>query len=329
MRTLSVATLVFGFGLVGGRAGATPQLAITEYAYNLAAGEFIELTNVGATPLSLTGWSIDDVEGIPGAYSLSAGGVLAPGASIVVTTEPVGAFRAAWGLSQGVVLGDNDTAKLSRTDTIHVFNPLGVLVDRLAFGDEVFEYTVRTNAVTAYVCPEALGADDPYGWRMSIPGDAQGSWVSTAGDVGSPLRFVQGPCVPLPIGTPYCSAAPNSGGFSASLIGAGNPTVAVGAFTLRAERLPASSVGYAIASQAPTFIAHPGGSAGHLCLGGTIRRLVTTARPASALGEWSAPLDLAGLGVGALQTWYFQVWYRDADPLPTSNFSAGVSVRFR
>ncbi len=133
-----------------GLAEATPQgLRITEYTYNSASGEFIELTNLGATSLDLAGWSIDDIEGVAGSYDLSPGGVLAAGASVVVTTEPAAAFRAAWGLTTGVVLGDNDTAKLSRTDTIHVFNPAGFVVDQLYFGDEVFEYSVRTLNVSA------------------------------------------------------------------------------------------------------------------------------------------------------------------------------------
>ncbi len=51
------------------------QMRITEYMYsgNGAANEFIEFTNVGATPIDLTGWSYDDSDMIDGpATSLTA-----------------------------------------------------------------------------------------------------------------------------------------------------------------------------------------------------------------------------------------------------------------
>lgn len=317
-----------------GRAAAVPQtLFLTEYTYNSVAGEFIELTNLGPAPLDLTGWSIDDIEAVPGAFDLSPAGVLAVGASVVVTTEPAASFRAAWGVPTGAVLGDNDTAKLSRTDTIHVFNPAGLVVDRLQFGDEVFEYTVRTHNVTAFVCPGAVGQNDPYGWRQSVVGDAQGSWSSNAGDVGSPGRHVVGVCAALPIGASHCASAANSSGAIAGLVGQGNPIVARNGFDLHAWSLPAGSVGYAVASLTPGFVPNPGGSSGHLCVGGAIARLAATAHGAAASGDWDTSLDLTSIPstsapVAAGQTWYFQVWYRDANPGPTSNFTSGVAVNF-
>jgi hypothetical protein len=317
-----------------GVVSASPQgLRITEFTYNSASGEFLELTNLGTTTLNLAGWSIDDVEAVPGAFDLTQGGLLAVGASIVITTEPAAQFRSAWGLTSGGVLGDNDTAKLSRTDTIHVFNPAGLVVDRLSFGDEVFEYTVRTLNVSAYVCPEAVGANDPYGWRRSVVADGQGSWTSAGGDVGSPGRHVSTSCAPLPLGAPHCNSAANSSGAIAGLEGQGNPIVSRNQFGLHAWSLPAHTVGYAIASLTAGFVAHPGGSEGNLCVGGTIARLAATAHGASASGVWDAPLDVAHVPhanapIAPGETWYFQVWFRDSNPGPTSNFTSGVAVNF-
>lgn len=319
--------------LVSGALAAPQGLRITEYTYNAVSGEFVELTNLGTTPLNLAGWSIDDVEAVPGAYDLSAAGVLAVGASLVVTTEPAAAFRADWNVGGGVVLGDNDTAKLSRMDTIHVFNPAGLMIDRLEFGDEVFEYTVRTLHVAAYVCPGAVGANDPYGWRMAELGDVQGSWASVGGDVGSPGRHLQAACAPLPLGTAHCVSTVNSSGAIAWLEGQGNPIVQRNTFALHASSMPGGALGYAICSTTPSFVVHPGGSAGHLCLGGTIARLVPTLHGADAGGVWDAALDLTqvptpGGPIVAGDSWYFQVWFRDANPTPGSNFTGGVGVNF-
>ena len=60
----------------GGRAGGGPGagLRTTEFTYQLrdfvTEHEFVELTNVGTTPVNMTGWSFDDVDAIPGQFSL-------------------------------------------------------------------------------------------------------------------------------------------------------------------------------------------------------------------------------------------------------------------
>ena len=51
---------------------------ITEWMYNPVAatnGEYVEITNRGAAPVDLTGWSFDDSSNVPGGFSLSALGV--------------------------------------------------------------------------------------------------------------------------------------------------------------------------------------------------------------------------------------------------------------
>ncbi|MEO2147027.1 MAG: hypothetical protein ABGY32_14105, partial [bacterium] len=57
---------------------------------------------------------------------------------------------------------------------------------------------------------------------------------------------------------------------------------------------------------------------------------------ADAGGQMSFSPDLGGLPQGTVlspgDVWYFQLWYRDTDPLlqiPTSNSSDGIEVMFR
>jgi hypothetical protein len=67
----------YTFGAVGG-------MRITEYMYSGLGGEFIEFTNRSDAPIDMTGWSYDDDHAVPGAFSLSAFGVVQPGESVVL-----------------------------------------------------------------------------------------------------------------------------------------------------------------------------------------------------------------------------------------------------
>ena len=64
---------------------ASAQMRITEWSYQGANGEFVEFTNVGATPIDMTGWSFDDDSRTPGSQSLSTFGTVNPGVSVVLT----------------------------------------------------------------------------------------------------------------------------------------------------------------------------------------------------------------------------------------------------
>ena len=61
----------------------------------------------------------------------------------------------------------------------------------------------------------------------------------------------------------------------------------------------------------------------------------TTADTSGATGSFQIPLDLTmtptsvGMAsVAAGETRYWQIWYRDANPTATSNFTDGVRVTF-
>ena len=132
----------------------------------------------------------------------------------------------------------------------------------------------------------------------------------------------------LPLGESECPGVPNSTGVGSALTLTGVALARVNGVDATAEDLPAAALGLLLASQSNGFPTVPPGSQGTLCLGGAIRRLLHTLGSASPAGTWFTPLDLpkAGIVVQAGDTWNFQLWYRDSNPQPTSNFSNSVRV---
>src|ERR1044072_6103668 len=78
------------------------SMRITEYMYNGggsgSVGEFVEFTNVGGSPVDMTGWSFDDNSETPGSGNLSAFGTVQPGESVILTEIPAATFRSNWTL---------------------------------------------------------------------------------------------------------------------------------------------------------------------------------------------------------------------------------------
>ena len=150
---------------------------------------------------------------------------------------------------------------------------------------------------------------------------------------------VQVPAGGAGVGTSYCAAAANSTGATARITGLGSAVAVVNNLTLRADRLPNNAFGFFLASTTQGFVASPGGSAGNLCLGGSIGRYVGPGQIQSsgATGSFTLLLDLTQTPTGgsftsitAGQTWNFQAWFRDVLPGggATSNFTDGRSVSF-
>ena len=92
-----------------------------------------------------------------------------------------------------------------------------------------------------------------------------------------------------------------------------------------------------LTSRTSGSITNPGGSAGTLCLGGAIGRVLPGAQ-ASPVGDLEVPMDLSWIALpggpvaaGPGETWRFQLWYRDVDPsgIVTSNFTGSVRVELR
>jgi len=109
--------------------------------------------------------------------------------------------------------------------------------------------------------------------------------------------------------------------------------------TLAAGGLPAQAFAFFIVSQTSGFVTNPAGSAGNLCLSGTIGRYVgpNQIRQANGVGNITLDLDLSAIpspngpiAGTAGDTWFFQGWYRDSVAGgSTSNFTDGIEVQLR
>lgn len=169
------------------------MMQITEYMYSGAPGEFVEFTNVGTTPIDMTGWSFDDSSRTAGSFSLSAFGIVQPGESVVLTEAAEAVFRAAWSLSASVKVIGGLTQNLGRGDEINLYDASGALVDRLTYNDQTIPGTIRTENASGWAPVDQL-ADQTIDvdWRLSTVNDAQNSRTSTAGTIGSPGNYNTG-----------------------------------------------------------------------------------------------------------------------------------------
>lgn len=166
-----------------------------------------------------------------------------------------------------------------------------------------------------------------------IGSDIEYSFNSTAlsnGMVLSLLAFGQF------VGTPYCLTAANSTGEAGLLVARGSTSLALNDLNLLATDLPANSAAFFLVGSTAGFVPAAGGSAGNLCLGGQIGRVVGGAILNSGLvGRVSTAVDLTQLPspngpfvATTGQTLSFQCWFRDsAAGTITSNLTNGVQVQ--
>ncbi len=169
-------------------ATARAGIQITEWMYDGKDGEFIEFTNMGTTPVDMTGWSFDDHHETPGVVSLSAFGTVTPGQSVILTETAANTFRTDWNLPSTVVIIGGNKTNISRDDEINLYDASSNLVDRLSYGDDVnFPGTIRTKGISGDPSSvSVLGKNNVSGWVLSTNGDSYGSWTSKDGDIGSP-----------------------------------------------------------------------------------------------------------------------------------------------
>lgn len=149
--------------------------------------------------------------------------------------------------------------------------------------------------------------------------------------VTMPVIAPRAPGAPVTISV--CDAEPNTLGAAGRLLSAGFDP-ATTSLELVATGLPSGVIGLVIVSNTPDFVPLAGGSAGNLCLGGSIGRSVGAfTRIANAAGQFRVTADGNALpqptGTAAVspgETWYFQAWHRDAPA--TSNFTEALAVTF-
>jgi hypothetical protein len=141
------------------------------------------------------------------------------------------------------------------------------------------------------------------------------------------------------VGAPYCAAINNSTGSPGVLGASGSAEVASNDLILHASGLPANASTFFLTSRTQGFSANPGGSAGNLCLAGSIGRYVGGGQigNSGAGGSYSLAVDNslhptpAGfVQVLAGETWTFQAWHRDLAPGggTTSSFTNGLEIVF-
>lgn len=133
----------------------------------------------------------------------------------------------------------------------------------------------------------------------------------------------------------FCPAPANSSGQSAMLGYSGTLGVVDNSFFLEGSNLPVGQTGYFLGARNDGFATNPGGSQGYLCLGSqNLARFRSQLGQVDIAGEFSARIDLSSIpsnppvAVTAGDTWTFQFWHRDANPGPTSNFTAALMVTF-
>ncbi|MGD2016940.1 MAG: hypothetical protein PVJ89_02385 [Planctomycetota bacterium] len=142
-----------------------------------------------------------------------------------------------------------------------------------------------------------------------------------------------------PIGSNFCAAAPNSTGGTGAISALGSEAAADNNVVLTSSSLPPNSFGFFLTSQTQGFTPNPGGSAGNLCISGSIGRYVGPGQiqNSGAGGEFSLALDLSAtpqptglVQVQAGETWNFTTWHRDAvGGTATSNFTDGLEIQFQ
>jgi hypothetical protein len=179
-------------------ASAKARIRITEWMYAGHNGEFVELTNMGASPVDMTDdWFYSDSDREATDFDLSGFGLVQPGASVIITETTEAAFRTAWALDSTVkVIGGNINSNLSRVDEINIYHS-GSLIDRLTFGDNRLPAdppagarptagSIRAqNRSGNPMSLAALGANDVFQWALANTAaqgaDDFGTYTSTVG----------------------------------------------------------------------------------------------------------------------------------------------------
>lgn len=141
------------------------------------------------------------------------------------------------------------------------------------------------------------------------------------------------------VGQSVCGpAAANSTGLPGQIAAIGTDIAVDDNLVLTMTDFPPNTFAMVIASRTAGFLPGVGGGQGNLCLANSIGRYdrMEELRRVRLDGTSSFQLDVTrlrestGPAVGlAGQDWYFQAWYRDANPSVTSNLTNAVQVTLR
>lgn len=177
---------------------AQATMEITEWMYKGEGGEFIEFTNVGGSPIDMTGWSYDDDSAIPGVFDLSGFGTVQPGESVVITEIDAVVFADAWYLDPSVKVLGGYTNNIGNGDAIFLFDDTDAVVDELTYIKDV---SPKTDGQSCSVPPADYALTvAPDTWELAYDGDVFGSYESADGDWGNPGIAIPEPASALLLG---------------------------------------------------------------------------------------------------------------------------------
>jgi hypothetical protein len=191
LRPLLSLTLLTSLALAAAPANA--DVFITEFNSNSGSGnfEFVEFTNVGASPVNMSSWSESDSDNDPGTHDLSAFGIMQPGQSAILTEATPDAFRSYWWGSVAaapaglIIIGPYTNENLSSGgDTIHLYDATTALRDILVYPNG----GGTANGVTRNGPLAVLGTNQNAQWTNSFIGDTYGSFRAAQNQnlVGNP-----------------------------------------------------------------------------------------------------------------------------------------------
>lgn len=184
---------------------ASSMMAITEWMYNGADGEFVEFTNIGNTDINMAGYSFDDNSRVFGSMDLSAFGIVKAGESVIMTEVSEATFRASWGGLAGVKVIGGNVNNLGRSDEINIYDG-STLVDRLTYNDQAGNGP-RTAEISGNIALADVANDNATNATLSFLGDSYGSWTGANFGIANPGKYAPVPEPATLIGLGLAAAA--------------------------------------------------------------------------------------------------------------------------
>lgn len=233
--------------------------------------------------------------------------------------------------------------------TLRIASSLGVPEQPLPGELGHYPYTFRM-VCGAGLAQGPIGLDLRYDEGLIPGGEADlrmlallgGQWVDVTQALEPQNDMIAG-VIPYPttvaivgapsVGQSVCGpAVANSTGGGAVIVASGSTLAVEEWLTLTASSLPPHQFGFFLGSQTEVTTPNIVGSQGTLCLGGSIVRFAGQIVGSGADGRFSIDVDTSAIpsfpvsAITAGQTWTFQAWFRDLNPLATSNFTDAVRV---
>ncbi|QDV06378.1 FG-GAP repeat protein [Planctomycetes bacterium Poly30] len=295
--------------------------------------QFVGISSTNRVILDLDGDGFDDVvwagsDQPPGIYLATGGpiGTLPTDGDLLVATQggqfPLGSMD-----FNGDGLGD----LLTYRSNGQVFGYPRLAGSGLAFGMTGIQLApALTNASGSPVSGASVLLTD-------LRGDGDLDLVVSSSEAG--IFWYEGGNLDS-VGTTFCGPGiANSTGVAGQIMAMGTDWVAANDITLSATNLPPLAFGFFITSQTQSPATPVIGSAGRICLGGSVGRYVGPGQvqQSGTNGSFQLAIDLTAIPtplgfVSAMpgSSWSFQAWHRDSSIVgPLSNFTDGLEIMFQ